>query len=55
MIKYYISATLLLGTLACSSSKNSADISPDAPTNIIFLIGDGMGLSAVSSSFYFEA
>lgn len=54
MIKYFISATLLLGTLACSSTKNSADISPDTPTNIIFLIGDGMGLSAVSSSFYFN-
>ena len=54
MIKYFISATLLLGTLACSSIKNSGDKTPDTPTNIIFLIGDGMGLSAVSSSFYFN-
>ena len=54
MIKYFISAILLLGTLACSSIKNSGDKTPDTPTNIIFLIGDGMGLSAVSSSFYFN-
>ena len=44
----------LFGILACSSIAGSRDKTPDSPTNIIFLIGDGMGLSAVSTTFYFE-
>ncbi|MDX2430213.1 MAG: alkaline phosphatase, partial [Bacteroides sp.] len=34
--------------------QNSKDSEPATPTNIIFLIGDGMGLSAVSTTFYFQ-
>ncbi len=37
---------------AQKSSNNSDDIS-NSPRNVILLIGDGMGLSQVSSSFYF--
>jgi alkaline phosphatase len=41
-----------LVTLACGASDNPKADSPK-PSNIIFLIGDGMGLSAVSTGFYF--
>ena len=43
---------LLMGTIACTSEKNNHE-KHEIPTNIIFLIGDGMGLSAVSSTVYF--
>jgi len=39
-------------TLACTASANPP-AEPEKPVNIIFLIGDGMGLSAVSTGFYF--
>jgi alkaline phosphatase len=39
-------------TLACTAS-DPQDSEPKKPANIIFLIGDGMGLSAVSTGFYF--
>ncbi len=39
-------------TLACTACE-SAPPELENPTNIIFLIGDGMGLSAVSTGFYF--
>lgn len=39
-------------TLACTASdRQKAD--PEKPANIIFLIGDGMGLSAITTGFYF--
>ncbi len=44
---------LLLGTLACTTTLKSESAVPEKPKNIIFLIGDGMGLSAVSAGFYF--
>ncbi|MEN8155808.1 MAG: alkaline phosphatase [Bacteroidota bacterium] len=43
---------LLLGTLACTTTRNPESAPPEKPQNIIFLIGDGMGLSAVSASLY---
>jgi len=39
-------------SLACTASK-AQQSDPAKPKNIIFLIGDGMGLSAVSTGFYF--
>jgi len=40
--------------ISCTASVNSpAEPEVKKPTNIIFLIGDGMGLSAVSTGFYF--
>jgi len=39
-------------TLACTAS-DTPPAEPEKPVNIIFLIGDGMGLSAVSTGFYF--
>lgn len=39
-------------TLACTAS-DAPQTDPKKPKNIIFLIGDGMGLSAVSTGFYF--
>ena len=43
---------LVFITLACTASENTPP-EPEKPTKIIFLIGDGMGLSAVSTGFYF--
>ena len=43
---------LLAGLVSCSSA-NHLEQEQQRPTNIIFLIGDGMGLSAVSTSYYF--
>lgn len=53
---------LLSAALTCSASDNQdpaaedrASVSDEAtPKNIILLIGDGMGLSAVSTGFYFS-
>ena len=39
-------------TLACTASEKSEPASKK-PQKIIFLIGDGMGLSAVSTGFYY--
>lgn len=52
MTRYYSLILLVILSLSCSSSRGTKN-KPENPTNIIFLIGDGMGLSAVSSSFYF--
>jgi alkaline phosphatase len=54
MTKYFTAATLLLATLALTSCQQSNTKAPETPDNIIFLIGDGMGLSAVSTGFYFS-
>ena len=42
---------MAMSTLACTSQVEEKQ--NVQPTNIIFLIGDGMGLSAVSTGFYF--
>jgi len=39
-------------TMACNTSESESP-EMETPPNIIFLIGDGMGLSAVSTGFYF--
>ena len=45
---------LILGiTLIGCSSLDSQTQQPETPKNIILLIGDGMGLSAVSTGFYY--
>lgn len=43
---------LAIATLSCTAQEN-IQVEPEKPANIIFLIGDGMGLSAVSTGFYF--
>ncbi len=53
-MKYISLATLLLASLAFSSCQQSGSKAPETPDKIIFLIGDGMGLSAVSTGFYFS-
>ena len=40
--------------LACDISKEKSDILNNTPKNVILLIGDGTGLSQVSSAFYFK-
>ena len=44
--------SLVFLTLACTASENTPP-ETEKPSKIIFLIGDGMGLSAVSTGFYF--
>lgn len=51
-MKYTVIAFLLVGIFACAN-KDLPGSEAERPTNIIFLIGDGMGLSAVSAGFYF--
>lgn len=53
MMRYIAIAFLLAGTLACTSSSQNAPVNAKEPKNIILLIGDGMGLSAVSAGFYY--
>lgn len=48
-ILFLIVAILLM---ACTSSESGSQ-APEQPTKIIFLIGDGMGLSAVTTGFYY--
>lgn len=41
-----------IALMACSGVQSQSD-QPEKPKHIIFLIGDGMGLSAVSTGFYY--
>ena len=52
-MKNLVLLLLMLGILACAGTPESKEPAPEKPANIILLIGDGMGLSAVSTSFYF--
>ncbi len=53
-MKNIILLFLAIITLACTASEQSQpEPETEKPTNIIFLIGDGMGLSAVSTGFYY--
>ncbi|RPI43126.1 MAG: alkaline phosphatase, partial [Bacteroidetes bacterium] len=52
----FVSLSLLLNILisGCDSATTSIrNNNSQQPSNIIFLVGDGMGLSAVSAGFYF--
>jgi len=53
-MKYSLFLLIIAGTLACTSTtENSKTETASVPQNIILLIGDGMGLSQVSTGFYF--
>lgn len=52
-MKNMIFLFLLLGMFACTTTQKS-DEGPERPSNIILLIGDGMGVSAVSAGTYFR-
>jgi alkaline phosphatase len=52
-MKIYLASLLLVGTLACNTT-GSSNQKTEKPTNIIYLIGDGMGLSAVSTGQYYR-
>ena len=52
-MKYFVLGVMMLGVLACSTTPKAKTAASDNPTKIIFLIGDGMGLSAVSTGIYF--
>jgi alkaline phosphatase len=60
---YILACSIFFSILSCSVSKNNS-ISPlvgiseerqEKPLNIILLIGDGMGLSEVSASYFYNA
>jgi len=52
-MKNLVLLLLMLGALACAGTPESKEPAPEKSANIILLIGDGMGLSAVSTSFYY--
>jgi len=49
-MKHVLFIILAMGIVSCTGNAKKA---PERPANIIFLIGDGMGLSEVSTGFYF--
>jgi len=49
-MKFLLSLFVLAALVSCTTVQNEE---PEKPTNIIFLIGDGMGLSAVSTGQYY--
>lgn len=51
-MKKFGALLLIAGAMSCISFKGAPD-NTEKPANIIFLIGDGMGLSAISSTVYF--
>lgn len=55
-MKLIISLGIIVLILSCQQSKDSIEKSTSKakPLNIILLIGDGMGLSQVSSAFYYS-
>ncbi len=52
-MKYVILLLLMAVTLTCTAAWKTGEDATEKPVNIIFLIGDGMGLSAVSTGFYY--
>ena len=54
-IFFVVAALLLSSCVAVNVSENKIEASPikNKPKNIILLIGDGMGLSQVSASFFY--
>ena len=55
-MKYQLSIGLVLLLLVGCSKPTEINVNPvaDGPKNVILLIGDGMGLSQVSSAFFFK-
>lgn len=51
-MKYIIPFLLFIFLLSCSAT-GQVQQAPAKPSNIIFLIGDGMGLSAISATVYY--
>jgi len=51
-MKHIVILIMAFAIVSCTSSLN-AEQENSKPTNIIFLIGDGMGLSAVSTTLYY--
>ena len=52
MMKHILILILSIAAVSCTTTKNAQE-APAKPSNIIFLIGDGMGLSAVSTTIYY--
>jgi alkaline phosphatase len=52
-MRYAIALVSVVLFFGCTSSKKTQQAQESTPPNIIFLVGDGMGLSQVSSSYYF--
>ncbi len=51
-------ATAMAATVSCTTTEQETSVAPTAtttqePLNVIFMIGDGMGIAQVSSAFYF--
>lgn len=52
-IKKYLLLSFISILLSCKSTSNQY-VSNNTPKNVIFLIGDGTGLSQISSAFFFK-
>jgi len=53
-ITKYVLASLLLILTSCKSANTQIETKNNTPKNVILLIGDGTGLSQISSAFYFK-
>lgn len=53
-ISKYLLLSLISVLVSCKSSDNQSDSNNNTPKNVILLIGDGTGLSQISSAFYFK-
>lgn len=53
VFRIFLTVSILLLVGACQTNKTVTTSSKARPKNVILLIGDGMGLTQVSTSFYF--
>ena len=53
-INKYLLLGLVSSLISCKSTSNQAILKDNTPKNVILLIGDGTGLSQISSAFYFK-
>ena len=50
----FILASFVIVLVSCKSNKFQSELEIKSPKNVILLIGDGTGLSQISSAFYFK-
>ncbi|MCK0178495.1 alkaline phosphatase [Flavobacteriaceae bacterium S0862] len=53
-INKYLLFGLISILVSCKSTRNQVSLEKNTPKNVILLIGDGTGLSQISSAFYFK-
>lgn len=53
LLPVFVAFSMLLTTFSCQRQLTTAVQPPPKPRNVILMIGDGMGLAQLSTSFYF--